>query len=178
MVRVGLVHIVGSALGGAITGGVLGLLGMLVGAERWRPAIILIVSGFALWHGVGRKRPKLGRQRQVPRRWSAVLPPDLCYFAWGVLLGSGVATVIPYSAFLVVLAAQLTAGVTLGAISGAMYGAVRGVIPLIPVLADRSDSDPSQLSCLLTAYAWRARLSNVAWVVATGILLPLFAVWR
>lgn len=179
-VRVGLVHVLGAALGGAIIGGALGWLGTLVGAAAWpwRPAIIAVVAAYALWHAMGRGRPKLGLQRQVPRQWARVLSPDLCYFVWGVLLGSGVATLIPYSAFLVVLATQFTAGTTLGIVSGVAYGAVRGAVPLIPLFVARFRSDPGQVSCLLPELAWRARVSNVIWVVAAGALLPMFAVWH
>ena len=53
----------------------------------------------------------------------------------GAMLGSGVATPIFHTAFLVLLAAQLTGGVALGLISGALFGAARQATALLPLLS-------------------------------------------
>ncbi len=51
------------------------------------------------------------------------------------MLGSGVATPIFHTAFLLLLATQLTSGVDLGLLSGALFGAARQATALLPLLA-------------------------------------------
>jgi hypothetical protein len=51
---------------------------------------------------------KLGRNCQVPRKVGRVTVPWRTYLIWGGMLGSGVATLIPYPAFLLVMGFELT----------------------------------------------------------------------
>src|SRR5215212_3747848 len=107
-------HMAGAALAGALLGGLAGGGGALVGLEAWRSWIVGGGALLALALGLRPQPPKLGRQRQVPRRWAAGTSPARVYLVWGAMLGSGVATPIFHTAFLVLLAAQLTDGVALG----------------------------------------------------------------
>src|ERR687893_2456182 len=100
-------HVAGAALAGALLGGVVGGVGALVGLAAWRPWIIgggaLLAWSFAL----RRQPPKLGRQRQVPRRWAPGTPPARVYLIWGAMLGCGIATPIFHTAFLLLGGAPL-----------------------------------------------------------------------
>src|SRR5262245_31735956 len=131
--KVGLLHVFGAVLGGALIGGLLGTGGMLLGLSAWRQVVIGVLALFALWHSLRRRGQGLGLQCQVPRKWARTLLPEPCYFAWGLLLGAGVATVIPYSAYLVLVGMQVTSGVALGAASGALFGGVREALALVPL---------------------------------------------
>src|SRR5215211_5434274 len=127
-------HVAGAALAGAVLGGLVGGVGALAGLDAWRPWIVGGSALLALGLGLRRTPPKLGRQRQVPRRWAPGTPPAGVYLVWGAMLGSGVATPIFHSAFLVLLAAQLTGGVALGLLSGTLFGASRQATALLPLL--------------------------------------------
>src|SRR5215210_3717216 len=106
-------HVAAAALAGALLGGLVGGTGALLGLAAWRPWVILVGAIIALGLGLRRTPPKLGRQRQVPRRWAPGTPPSRVYLVWGAMLGSGVVTPIFHTAFLLILAAQLTGGVAL-----------------------------------------------------------------
>jgi hypothetical protein len=163
-------HVAGAALAGALLGGLLGGIGALAGLAVWRPWIIGAAALLALALGLRKVPPKLGRQRQVPRRWPPGTPPARVYLIWGAMLGSGVATPIFHTAFLVLLAAQLTGGVTLGLLSGALFGASRQATALLPLLGR---FDPGRTMGLLETLRPAARRLNAALIVAGGLVLVL-----
>src|SRR5918997_2156506 len=127
-------HVAGAALAGALLGGLVGGVGALAGLAAGRPWIIGGAALLALGLRLRRRPPKLGRQRQVPRRWAAGTPPARVYLIWGAMLGCGIATPIFHTAFLLLGGAQLTAGLALGLASGAVFGAARQAMALVPVL--------------------------------------------
>jgi hypothetical protein len=86
------------------------------------------------------------------------------------MLGSGVATPIFHTAFLLLLATQLTSGVALGLLSGALFGAARQATALLPFLAQFA---PSQTMDLLESLRPAARRLNAALIVAGGLVLVL-----
>jgi hypothetical protein len=163
-------HMAGAALAGALVGGLFGAIGALAGLAAWRPWVVggaaLLAFGLALLP----RPPKLGRQRQVPRRWPPGTPPSRVYLIWGAMLGSGVATPIFHTAFLVLLAAQLTGGVTLGIVSGALFGAARQATALLPLLGRLG---PGRTMGLLETLRPAARRLNAALIVASGLVLVL-----
>jgi hypothetical protein len=163
-------HVAGAALAGALLGGLVGGVGELAGLAAWRPWIIAGGALLALALGLRRQPPKLGRQRQVPRRWAPGTPPSRVYLIWGAMLGSGVATPIFHSAFLVLLAAQLTGGVALGLVSGALFGSARQATALVPLLARLQ---PGRTMGLLETLRPAARHLNAALIVAGGLVLVL-----
>src|SRR5215207_4977442 len=135
-------HVSGAALAGALLGGLVGGIGALAGLAAWRPWIVIGATFLALGLGLRRQPPKLGR----PRRWAPGTPPSRVYLVWGAMLGSGVATPIFHTAFLVLLAAQLTGGLVLGLVSGALFGAARQATALLPLLGRL---DPGRTMSLL-----------------------------
>ena len=163
-------HVAGAALAGALLGGLVGGVGALAGLAAWRSWVVGGAALLAFGLGLLRQPPKLGRQRQVPRRWAPGTPPSRVYLVWGAMLGSGVATPIFHTAFLVLLAAQLTGGVALGLVSGALFGAARQTTALLPLLGRL---DPGRTMGLLETLRPVARRLNVALIVAGGLLLVL-----
>jgi hypothetical protein len=163
-------HVAGAALAGALLGGLFGAIGELAGLAVWRPWVIGGGAMLALGLALLPRPPKLGRQRQVPRRWAAGTPAARVYLVWGAMLGSGVATPIFHTAFLVLLAAQLTGGVALGLLSGALFGAVRQATALLPLLGQ---FDPRRTMSLLETLRPIARRLNAALIVAGGLVLVL-----
>lgn len=163
-------HVAGAALGGALLGGLAGSLGALLGLAAWRPWIIAGGAILALALALRRTPPKLGRQRQAPRRWAPGTPPARVYLIWGAMLGSGVATPIFHTAFLLLLAAQLTGGVALGVVSGALFGAARQATALLPLLGRL---DPGRTMGLLETLRPAARRLNAALIAAGGLALVL-----
>ena len=163
-------HVAGAALSGALLGGLVGGIGALVGLAAWRPWIVAgaAIAAFAL--ALRRTPPKLGRQRQVPRRWGPGTPPSRVYLVWGAMLGSGVATPIFHTAFLLLLAAQLTGGPALGLVSGALFGAARQATALLPLLGRL---DPGRTMGLLETLRPAARRLNAALIAAGGLVLVL-----
>jgi hypothetical protein len=166
----GTLHVAGAALAGALLGGLLGGIGALAGLVAWRPWIIGAAALLALALGLRKEPPRLGRQRQVPRRWPSGTPPARVYLVWGAMLGSGVATPIFHTAFLLLLAAQLTGGLALGLISGALFGVARQATALLPLLRRL---DPGRTMGLLETLRPVARRLNAALIVAGGLLLVL-----
>jgi hypothetical protein len=162
-------HVAGAALAGALLGGLVAGVGALVGLAAWRPWVVGGAALLAFWLGLRRRTP-LGRQRQVPRRWAPGTPPSRVYVVWGAMLGSGVATPIFHTVFLVLLAAQLTGGLALGLLSGALFGAARQVTALVPLLRR---FDPGRTMDLLETHRSDARRLNAALIVAGGLVLIL-----
>jgi hypothetical protein len=166
----GALHLAGAAVAGALLGGLVGSLGALAGLAAWRPWVVGGAALLALGLGLLRRPPKLGRQRQVPRRWAPGTPPSRVYLVWGAMLGSGVATPIFHTAFLLLLAAQLTGGVALGLVSGALFGAARQATALLPLLGRL---DPGRTMGLLETLRPVARRLNAALITGGGLLLIL-----
>jgi hypothetical protein len=163
-------HIAGAALAGALLGGLAGAAGALLGLAAWRPWLIAAAALLAFALALRPRPPKLGRQRQVPRRWAPGTPPSRVYLIWGAMLGSGVATPIFHTAFVVLLAAQLTGGVALGLVSGALFGAARQATALLPLLGRL---DPRRTMGLLETLRPAARRLNAAIIVGGGLILVL-----
>jgi hypothetical protein len=119
-------HVAGGAVGGAAVGLVVGGIGALLGAGGYSTAL-LGVAGAALL--LARLRSNglrgYGLDRQVPRNWDVRMRPLPLYAAWGAMLGSGVATLVPYLCFFMLIAAEATVPVTVAVLAGAIYGGVR-----------------------------------------------------
>jgi len=106
-----------------------------------------------------------GRRRQVPRRWIRAYGARRPYAAWGALLGSGVATVVPHSAYLVLLAAELVSGPKTGALAGAAF---RG---LVAVVLARSRGPSAEIADVLARVQALAARGNLAVAAIGGLAL-------
>jgi hypothetical protein len=168
--RLWALHVAGAALAGALLGGLVGGIGDLAGLAAWRPWVIAGGAIVALGLPLLPRPPKLGRQRQVPRRWAPGTSPARVYLVWGAMLGSGVATPIFHTAFIVLLAAQLTGGVAVGLVSGALFGVARQGTALLPMLGR---FDPGRTMSLLETLRPIAHRLNAALIVAGGFVLVL-----
>jgi hypothetical protein len=123
----------------------------------------------------------LGLHCQVPRAWRYTMTPIVRYFLWGVLLGCGVATVVPYASFAVLLGLQATSGLALGALSGAVYGAAREAVPVVPLLlSSPAGADQQAIMRLYNTARPLAQRLNIIWLVSSGIMLTVFTIvsWR
>jgi hypothetical protein len=166
---VGILHVVSAALGGAAVGTLLGWAGDLAGAgDDAAVWVLTAASAVALVIALRRAPMNLGRPCQVPQRWSKTVPAERLYAVWGLMLGSGVVTLIPYSAHFVLVSAQFVAGPTLGGISGALYGATREAAALAGV-PGRLQPEPAMNA--LERWAGAARAGNIAAVALGGTCL-------
>jgi hypothetical protein len=171
-IQLGGLHLVGAAVGGAVVGGVLGLIGALLHLSDWRFWLIGVTAVVASALAIGASPVQLGRQCQVPRTWERTMPPRRRYFLWGAMLGCGVATPILSSAFLVLLSVQLTSGPWLGALAGAIYGGMREAMALVPMLR-RSDHEATLGS--LSRYRPTFQRLNMVVAMGGGLMLVLLA---
>ena len=164
MYRVGITaaHLLGAAVGGALAGACLGLLGLALHLHEWRvPVVALgVVAALAL------RGRRLGLQRQVPRAWAVRLSPASRFFAWGIMLGTGLATLIPYSALLLLASVELTAPFALAVACGVVFGLGREVPVLMHDRAGRMGGD--RLTALLPRCRVLALRANIAVILAAG----------
>jgi hypothetical protein len=143
-------YLVGSAAGGALTGGLAGGVGWLVVALLGRPpagAALAILAALAvlavlLDRGVLPWRTPAW-QRQVDETWLTTYRGWVYGAGFGLQLGAGVLTRVPTAAVHLVLAVALaTASVTSGALIGLTFGAVRA----LPILLAGRHRDPARLN--------------------------------
>jgi hypothetical protein len=161
-----LFHLAGAAAGGAAIGATLGAIGALLslGDRRvWVAALAAAVAIFVAFTAWGRE---FGRHRQVPRRWGRTMRHRNAFLLWGVLLGSGVATLIPYSSLLLLLGLQLAAGPLVGAAAGAMYGLARQSMTLITAFRRM---DEGAIMDVLERFALSGPRANAALSIGGGM---------
>ncbi len=131
----GLLYIAASVLGGTLVGVSVSLLGGLI--RPWLPgplvilALALLAAAYGL-HELGRWHlPHPERAWQVPNEW-IVQRPLFGAIAFGLILGTGLFTFIPFTSFYLLLAWQaLLAPPALGAALGAAYGLARALPVLV-----------------------------------------------
>ena len=141
-------HVLASALGGALVGGVLGSLGWVI--DRWLDPSTTIVAllaaiaccvGLASDVGIGGFRLP-SWHRQVNEDWMARYRGWVYGAGFGFQLGMGVATIVTTGAVYVTFAFALLSGTpATGAIIGCTFGLVRGMT----VLATARLGEPSDL---------------------------------
>jgi hypothetical protein len=100
------------------------------------------------------------------------MKPTWVLLAWGFLLGSGIATLVPYSAFVLVLGAELAGGLSVAALCGAVYGLSRE-LPVALALGGRLQT--ARAVSMLPRYRVHASVTNVGVILVGGLLLLLFA---
>lgn len=155
-------------MGGTSVGITLGAAGGALGLERLRPWLIGLACLMALWLGLRRRPVRLGRQQQVPLEWSMRMGTLPTYISWGLLLGSGVATLIPYSSVVLLFGLEISSGPVMGAVAGGVFGFVRGVLALGQGLRG---SDPQKTMDLLPRLRRPMWLGNLLVAGLSGLVL-------
>lgn len=163
--------IVGSTLGGAGLGTVLGLAGEgleRVVADRGRLAMVLGLAVAALAVDVAR-RPGLppSWRRQVDERWMDEYRAWVYGLGWGAQLGAGVLTIVSSaSTYLVVALATLLGSLPAGVALGATFGLSRG----LTLLAARRLATPAALRSFHQRMQGRRHLAAAGVVVADALV--------
>jgi hypothetical protein len=143
-------HLVGSVLGGATVGAVLGgagwALSLPLGSPTTRTALTLLATAAAVGVLVDLSRfgPRLPAWRcQVDERWLTSYRGWVYGGGYGLQLGAGAVTLVPATTtYLTGLAALLTTSPGAGALVGATFGALRAV----PLLLTARLRDPARLT--------------------------------
>jgi hypothetical protein len=134
-------HVLGGLLGGAVIGAVLGFAGLLLRAgigDTLDTVFVVVVTGGLVYAalvdlGLLRVRP-ITWERQTPGEWPCALGHYPGIFGWGVDLGLGITTRIPYQSLLVLpLAAFLSGNLATAVAIMAVYGASRALAVVVAV---------------------------------------------
>lgn len=100
------------------------------------------------------------------------MPLGRLFLLWGLLLGSGLATVIPQSSLILLITLEASVGPAVAAALGAIYGATRVSMHLI--LAAKAPPLERAMT-IVPRLQNPAALANVAVVLVGGITLALIA---
>jgi hypothetical protein len=171
--RAGVLHLIGAVAGGGLVGAGVGWAGSLVWLDEIRLWVVGGSAALALLLTVRKRFARLGRSCQVPRHWARRMPAERVYLLWGLLLGAGIATVIPYPAYLIVLTIQATSGPAIGCLSGAAFGLAREAPAFIPMAFPGRSRDPGESMGLLPRLAPAAHRLNVAIILTAAALAAL-----
>lgn len=125
-------HVTGSSVGGMTIFGVLGVLGHFLFNGVYPPArwaIACLITLLLVCHDFGLLTVPLPRiYRSVPQSWWTRFGPNRAAFAYGLILGIGITTFIPFMAFYAILVwALLMANPEYGLIIGFSYGLARSL---------------------------------------------------
>jgi len=168
-----LAYLVGSVLGGAVTGLVLGLLGVpLRRAGLTGPTLAVVVAvlaAVALGFDALAPRVRLPRwKRQVNEDWMAIYRGWVYGFGWGFQLGLGWATIVTAALiYLVFVLALLSGSVAFGLLIGVTFGLARGLV----ILAAAGVDDPERLVAFHRSLQRRAPVARVLTVGADLLVL-------
>ncbi|MGI8589314.1 MAG: hypothetical protein ACR2M0_16765 [Chloroflexia bacterium] len=177
-----LVYVASSVVGGALVGATAATVGALVyalvpGPDRAWPLLLIGVP--ALFYGLHEARllrlPHPERAWQVPNSWVQRRPMGGTAL-FGLVLGSGLFTYIPYAGFYVLLAWEAATGnIMLGGLLGATYGLARGLPVIIGGVLILAGGHPLDLNLRLidAMSAWHRAGSGVL----VGLGAFLLAMW-
>lgn len=159
--------VVGSLLGGAGVGLILGTVGAVVAiSAAGRLAILAFAAIVALGFDLsGRRLPSLGRQ--VNEEWLDAYRGWVYGFGFGLQLGAGVLTFITAASVVLWLGSMLAVGsIPLAILIGATFGLTRG----LSILAARQVTTSQHLRSLFqTLHATAPRVRRVG-IVALAVL--------
>jgi len=173
-------YIVASTLAGGLVGAAVGWLGSVLRLVVPFPVlvvlVILVAIGYALHENGILHLPHPERQWQVPNKW-AVRRPILGAIAFGLTIGAGIFTFIPFTSFYLLLAWELLLGNPLaGALLGATYGLARA-LPVITgaVITSRDEPiAPIHLVILNAATNIHRITAGVMVLLAVALVIPFF----
>jgi hypothetical protein len=188
-----LLFVLGSAAGGAVTFGLLGCLGQFTLGEI-RPAVLwtgfaAAAYMFALQELGSIKWALPGTTRSVPKNWWEDLGPSKGALAYGIGLGLGITTVVPFASFYsLALWAVLSANAEYAVALGLAYGVARALPVLLAgvVLAPRRRvPDPRATVARIAEWGLRRgrfarRANGLADAALAGIAIAAAAVtaWK
>lgn len=159
-------HVGSAVLAGGLVGLLVGVMGQPI--HPVSPEVVILATLVAVGSALRGNPTGYGRRRQVPQRWIRAYGGRRAYAAWGALLGSGVATVVPHSAYLVLLAAEFVSGPKAGALAGAAFGFTRG---LAAVVLARSRGPSAEIADVLPRVQALAARGNLAVAALGGLAL-------
>jgi hypothetical protein len=130
----GAIYLAATTAGGALLGALLGALG--AGLRAVLPFAVLLVAAALLAAAYGLHEAGVWRLLHPERAWQVpnswiIERPLLGAAAFGLILGAGIFTFIPFTSFYLLLTWELLAGPAAGALLGGVYGLARA----LPVLA-------------------------------------------
>lgn len=171
-------HALAAAASAALTGALLGAIGVLAGAPL--PGAPLIVAAAAALYAarelLGLPVPLPELRRQVPLWWRSFFAPGSAAALYGAGLGPGFTTHLGSGTLVAVAAAALAYGdPLLGAALMAPFGLARGLAVLVAAGA-RDHDDAAEVAARL-GEAWRAgrprRLAGTALALLAALALAL-----
>jgi hypothetical protein len=177
----GLLYLLSITAAGAATGALVGALGGVVRAVVPWPALLVLVGVLALayaGHEAGRWRlPQPQNAWQLPNEW-IVRWPLLGSVIFGLVLGAGVFTFIPFTSFYLLLAWEALLGrADWGAALGAVYGLTRGLPVFLGAWTTRQGRPITPLHLRLIEATPRLHRLTAGGLVlaAVALALPLLA---
>jgi hypothetical protein len=172
-------HLLGGATGGALIGVVLGFLGLLlrVAAGNTLDTVFAVAVPAALAYtasvdlGLLPVR-QLTSERQTPGSWPCSLGHYPGIFAWGLDLGLGLTTRIPYQSLLVLpLAAVLAGNLAVAVAITTVYGASRALAVVIAVSAGGDDFPATCDVIQKRVFSLKSLVGAAALVLAAAIVI-------
>lgn len=97
--------------------------------------------------------------------------PPIVLGLWGVMLGSGVLTLVPYSSVLGLIGLQFVLGAATGALLGAAYGIARELPAFGPLIGAPKGDGPGARMKVLGTFRTLAHRANVAAACLSMFLL-------
>lgn len=166
---IAVLHALGLLSGGAITGCVLGALGAIVShglGNELLAALALMAAGTYAGVDLGLWRfPHVAPGWQVPRVWLRDLPGAAAYAGFGVLLGVGILTAVPFAAFTALLVLEFSvASYVIGTTVGVAYGLGRilGLALGIQLMSQADHPTAAVVRMMASHSAWRRPLGLAA----------------
>jgi hypothetical protein len=176
-------YVVGSVVGGALLGLVLGSIGQLllgrIPSSTTRTVVAVSLLAVAAGIGLvvdlgvgGLSLPTI--RRQVDEQWIDTYRGWVYGLGFGLQLGPGIFTIVSSSMTYVVLAAEVLSGSWLG---GLLIGTVFGLFRALPLLATRRATDPVRLRSLIgRSQAWLPPVRRAAIAVQGVAVVAALAV--
>jgi len=130
--RAWLGHFFFAAVGGALLGGLVGLIGSIIGAGWVGTAIVAVLMLiYALRELQVVSLPLINLPRAVPFEWRVRFGRERASWLYGFSLGSGFTARTPYASFhLMLLWLALSNNLAVAVTAGVVYGMSRAIAPL------------------------------------------------
>lgn len=132
-----------STMAGASLGWLLGVAGSAVRQDAWLNAIAIATAGLILVVvDAGNTGHVASLGRSVPQDWWKTMGRSRGALAYGLVLGLGFTTIVPFATFYVLPVAALVLGPAAGAVVGFNYGFARAVPVWFASMAMKAGADP------------------------------------